>query len=145
MGMKQKKRDRSFPFLQVNQREPKPRTHGLTEIRGPYYSVVGRRYLEDLFEPMVEYVDSLKFADGSFSLMPETAVRNLIEFCHHHNVLVSTGGFVEHVLAQGSDAVRQYVAECQSSGLISSKFQRDSSPSRPMTGCGLSNWYANPD
>jgi len=65
---------------------------------------------------MVEYVDSLKFAGGSFSLMPETAVRNLIEFCHHHNVLVSTGGFVEHVLAQGSDAVRQYVAECQRLG-----------------------------
>ena len=51
-GIKQKKRDRSFPFLQVNQREPKPRTHGLTEIRGPYYSVVGRRYLEDLLELM---------------------------------------------------------------------------------------------
>ena len=56
-GMKQKKRDRSFPFLQVNQREPKPRTHGLTEIRGPYYSVVGRRYLEDLLELMAVYVE----------------------------------------------------------------------------------------
>jgi len=145
MGMKQKKRDRSFPFLQVNQREPKPRTHGLTEIRGPYYSVVGRRYLADLFELMVEYVDSLKFAGGSFSLMPETAVRNLIELCHHHNVLVSTGGFLEHVLAQGSDAVRQYVAECQRLGFDIIEFQRDSSPSRPMTGCGLSNWCANAD
>src|SRR5262245_33848007 len=51
-----------------------------------------------------------------FSLMPETAVRNLIELCHHHNVLVSTGGFLEHVLAQGSDAVRQYVAECKRLG-----------------------------
>jgi phosphosulfolactate synthase (CoM biosynthesis protein A) len=62
------------------------------------------------------YVDSLKFAGGSFSLMPEAAVRNLIELCHHHNVLVSSGGFLEHVLAQGSDAVRQYVAECQRLG-----------------------------
>src|SRR5437764_4951090 len=105
--------ERSFPFLQMNEREAKPRKRGLTEIRGPYYSVVGRRYLEDLFELVGEYVDSLKFAGGSFTLMPETAVRSLIELCHHHNVLVSTGGFLEHVLVQGSDAVRQYVAECK--------------------------------
>jgi len=52
--------ERSFPFLQVNQRGGKPRKRGLTEIRGPYYSVVGRRYLEDLFELMGAYVDSLK-------------------------------------------------------------------------------------
>src|SRR5215475_1422191 len=107
---------RSFPFLQVNQRGGKPRKRGLTEIRGPYYSVVGRRYLEDLFELMGEYVDSLKFAGGSFSLMPESAVRKVIELCHQHNVLVSTGGFLEHVLAQGSDAVKKYVAECKKLG-----------------------------
>src|SRR5204863_7573046 len=108
--------ERSFPFLQVNQREGKPRKRGLTEIRGTYYSVAGRRYLEDLFEIMGAYVDSLKFAGGSFALMPETAVRSLIELCHHHNVFVSTGGFLEHVLVQGSDAVRQYVAECKRLG-----------------------------
>ena len=114
--MKQQTSERSFPFLRINQREEKPRKRGLTEIRGPYYSVVGRRYLEDLFELMGEYVDSLKFAGGSFSLMPENAVRNLIELCHQHNVLVSTGGFLEHVLTQGSDAVKQYVAECKKLG-----------------------------
>src|SRR5215472_13809280 len=108
--------ERSFSFLRVNQRKAKPRARGLTEIRGPYYSVVGRRYLEDLFELMGEYVDSLKFAGGSFSLMPESAVRKLIELCHHHNVLVSTGGFLEHCLPRGSDAVRQYVAECERLG-----------------------------
>src|SRR4029453_14175232 len=116
MKKKPKPPERSFPFLQVNEREGKPRTRGLTEIRGPYYSVVGRRYLEDLFEMMGVYVDSLKFAGGSFSLMPESAVRNLIKLFHHHNVLVSTGGFLEHVLAHGSDAVRQYVAECERLG-----------------------------
>jgi phosphosulfolactate synthase (CoM biosynthesis protein A) len=114
--MKSKQTERSFSFLRTNEREPKPRTRGLTEIRGPYYSVVGRRYLEDLFELMGDYVDSLKFAGGSFTLMPEGAVRDLIELCHHHNVLVSTGGFLERVLAQGSDAVRQYVAECERLG-----------------------------
>jgi len=107
---------RSFPFLRINEREGKPRRHGLTEIRGPYYSVVGRRYLEDLLELMGAYVDSLKFAGGSFTLMPERAVRDIIELCHKHEVLVSTGGFVERVLVQGDDAVRQYVAQCKKLG-----------------------------
>src|SRR5437763_16428268 len=107
---------RSFPFLQFNERECKPRKRGLTEIRGPYYSVIGRRYLEDLLETMGTYVDSLKFAGGSFTLMPERAVREIIDLCHKHDVLVSTGGFIERVLAQGGDAVRQYVVECKRLG-----------------------------
>src|ERR1051325_1157796 len=115
-GPKATSTKRSFPFLQVNQRGDKPRKRGLTEIRGPYYSVVGRRYLEDLFELMGVYVDSLKFAGGSFSLMREAAIRNLIRLCHDNDVLVSTGGFLEHVLAQGSDAVKKYVAECKKLG-----------------------------
>src|SRR5947199_447193 len=113
---KPKQPQHSFPFLQVNEREGKPRKRGLTEIRGPYYSVVGRRYLEDLFETMGAYVDSLKFAGGSFTLMPEQAVRELIEVCHKHDVLVSTGGFIERVLAQGHQAAQKYVAECKKLG-----------------------------
>jgi len=100
--MKAKQPERSFSFLQINDREGKPRKRGLTEIRGPYYSVVGRRYLEDLFETMGAYVDSLKFAGGSFTLIPEPAVREIIDVCHKHDVLVSTGGFIERVLCPGS-------------------------------------------
>src|SRR5437868_14384032 len=114
--MKHKKPERSFPFLRVNERGVKPRKRGLTEIRGPYYSAYGRRHLEDLFETMGAYIDSLKFAAGSFTLMPERAVRDIIELCHKYNVLVSTGGFIERVLVQGGDAVRQYVAECKRLG-----------------------------
>ena len=113
---KSRKDKRSFPFLRVNEREGKPRKRGLTEIRGPYYSVVGRRYLEDLFETMGAYVDSLKFAGGSFTLMPERAVRGIVDLCHKNDVFVSTGGFIERVLPQGSSAVRQYVAECKKLG-----------------------------
>jgi len=116
MKPKASKGERSFPFLQINEREQKPRKRGLTEIRGPYYSVVGRRYLKDLFEMMGNYVDSLKFAGGSFTLMPNKAVKEIIDLCHKHDVLVSTGGFSERVLAQGSDAVRQYVTECKKLG-----------------------------
>jgi phosphosulfolactate synthase (CoM biosynthesis protein A) len=118
MAMKQKSKQagRSFPFLRVNEREAKPRKRGLTEIRGPYYSAIGRRYLEDLFETMGAYVDSLKFAGGSFTLMPEKTVREIIDLCHKHDALVSTGGFIERVLVQGGDAVRRYVAECKKLG-----------------------------
>src|SRR5207244_12813721 len=117
MKRKSKQPERSFPFLRINEREVKPRKRGLTEIRGPYYSIVGRRYLEDLFEMMGAYVDSLKFAGGSFTLMPEHAVQDIIKLCHKHDVLVSTGGFIERVLVQGGDAVRQCVAACQKLGV----------------------------
>src|SRR6266487_2066398 len=116
MKRRSKQPERSFSFLRVNEGQGKPRNRGLTEIRGPYYSVVGRRYLEDLLEMMGAYVDSLKFAGGSFTLMPEQAVRDIIELCHKHDVLVSTGGFIERVLAQGGEAVRKYVTECRKLG-----------------------------
>lgn len=56
--------DRAFNFLRLNQRESKPRLRGLTEIRGPYYSPMGKRYLEDVLETMGHWVDILKFAGG---------------------------------------------------------------------------------
>ena len=116
MKAKGRKVERSFPFLRLNERESKPRKRGLTEIRGPYYSAYGRRHLEDLFETMGRYIDSLKFAGGSFTLMPEGVVRDIIDLCHKHGVLVSTGGFIERVLTQGHDVVRQYVRECRNLG-----------------------------
>ncbi len=102
----------AFPFLRSNDRPHKPRTRGVTEIRGPYYSVMGPRYLEDVLETMGEHVDALKFAGGSFTLMPEPALRAILDVAHEHDVLVSTGGFVEHVLTLGPDAVDQYIDEC---------------------------------
>src|SRR5256885_6897954 len=111
-----KQPERSFPFLRINERESKPRKRGLSEVRGPYYSAYGRRHLEDLFETMGAYIDSLKFAGGSFTLMPEKAVREIIDLSHKNDVLVSTGGFLERALSQGADAVRKYVAECKRLG-----------------------------
>jgi len=77
---------------------------------------MGKRYLEDVLETMGEYVDTLKFAGGSFTLIPRPALTELIELCHHHKVLVSTGGFIEHVLAQGAGAVDRYIKECREVG-----------------------------
>jgi phosphosulfolactate synthase (CoM biosynthesis protein A) len=102
--------------LRLNPREPKPRSRGLTEVRGPYYSVVGTRYLSDVLDTMGEYVDSLKFAGGSFCLMPDTRVRELVEVCHAHAVLVSTGGFLERALPLGAEAVNRCLTICRSLG-----------------------------
>src|SRR6266481_1013557 len=93
---------RAFSFLRMNHRPGKPRRTGITEIRGPYYTPMGKRYLQDVLETMGAYVDSLKFAGGSFTLMPEKQLREIIDLAHRYNVLVSTGGFIEHVLTQGS-------------------------------------------
>src|SRR5919106_1865767 len=103
-------------LLQLNRRGEKPRSSGITEIRGPYYSVVGTRYLADLLETMGAYVDGLKFAGGSFCLMPEERVREIIELCHRHDVVVSTGGFLERVLPLGPDAVDRCLDACRALG-----------------------------
>src|SRR5947209_4024901 len=90
---------RAFDFLRVNQRPGKPRTRGVTEIRGPYYTPMGPRYLQDILETMGVYIDALKFAGGSFCHMPRPVLKGLIDLCHSHDVLVSTGGFIERVLS----------------------------------------------
>lgn len=108
--------ERAFSFLRFNDRQPKPRTQGITEIRGPYYTPMGKRYLEDVLETMGNYVDALKFAGGSFSLMPRKAVKELLDLCHEHNVVVSTGGFMERILTYGPEAVTKYIEECKSLG-----------------------------
>ncbi|MGZ3494511.1 MAG: phosphosulfolactate synthase [Thermodesulfobacteriota bacterium] len=109
-------KERAFSFLKLNDRPAKPRSRGVTEIRGPYYTPMGKRYLEDILETMGAYVDSLKFAGGSFSLMPREKVKELIDLCHRYDVLVDTGGFMEHVLTRGPEMVDRYIRECKELG-----------------------------
>jgi phosphosulfolactate synthase (CoM biosynthesis protein A) len=125
---------RAFPFVRLNERPVKPRTTGMTEIRGPYYTTLGRRALEDILETMGEWIDALKFAGGSFTLMPRHTLLAMIELCHRSNVLVSTGGFIEHMLTQGPGAVDRYINECREYGFdiveISSGFISMAAPHR---------------
>jgi phosphosulfolactate synthase (CoM biosynthesis protein A) len=107
---------KAFSSLRTNYRQEKPRTRGVTEVRGPYYTVMGKRYLSDVLETMGDYVDILKFAGGSFTLMPEKPLRELLDLAHEYNVKVSTGGFMENVLTQGKDAVDYYIKECKRVG-----------------------------
>jgi phosphosulfolactate synthase (CoM biosynthesis protein A) len=108
--------EKSFKFIRTNERGEKPRTRGITEIRGPYYSVMGKRYLQDVLETMGPYIDSLKFAGGSFVLLPPEQLKELIDLAHKHQVLVSTGGFIEYVLTQGVEAVDRYIKVCKNVG-----------------------------
>ena len=103
-------------FLQRTRRRPKPRTTGITEIRGPYYTPLGSRQLADILETMGAHIDALKFAGGSFTLMPAKELDKIISLCHQNNLLVSTGGFIEHVLTQGERAVDRYLGACRDAG-----------------------------
>jgi phosphosulfolactate synthase (CoM biosynthesis protein A) len=102
-----------FDFLMRNDRPKKARTKGITEIRGPYYSVMGKNYFSDVLETMGGFIDSLKFAGGSFALIPPRQVKELIDLAHRHDVLVSTGGFIEFVLTRGKEAVKKYIEACK--------------------------------
>ena len=108
--------DRTFEFLHHNEREEKPRDKGITEIRRPYYDPMGPRELRDILETMGQYVDIYKFSGGSFALMPEEAVTELIDVCHEFDVKVSTGGFVENVLIRDNDKVERYFKEAERLG-----------------------------
>ncbi|KAF1985141.1 sulfonate biosynthesis enzyme [Aulographum hederae CBS 113979] len=109
--------DNGYGFIRHIPRNPKPRKTGVTEIRGPYYSVMGKRYLQDVLETMGYHVDGLKFAGGSFSLFPEDRLRELIELAHEGGVYVSTGGWMEHVLMQSDySAVDKYLQKCKDVG-----------------------------
>lgn len=106
----------TFAFIPRAARSAKPRRTGLTEIRGPYYSAYGPRHLADVLETMGAWVDGIKYAGGSFALMPPDAVKAINELAHDHDVYVSTGGWIENVLRFGPDAVDRYIEEAKSLG-----------------------------
>ena len=86
------------------------------EIRGPYYSAYGPRHLADVLETMGAWVDGVKYAGGSFALMPPEAVKAINKTAHEHDVYVSTGGWIENVLRFGPDAVVRSIDEAKSLG-----------------------------
>lgn len=107
---------RGFSFLELNARQPKPRQRGVTEIRGPYYRAMGTRMLSDLLEAMGEYIDTFKFAGGTFALLPRRVTEQMIDLCHQHQVRVSTGGALEHALVRRGDNVDRFLGEAADLG-----------------------------
>lgn len=111
-------KENGFGFLRSNPRPEKPRNLGVTEVRGPYYAAYGSRHLKDLVETMGHHIDGLKFAGGSFSLMPDKAVREMIDIAHEADIYVSTGGFMEHILLHPEVFVMvdRYLQKCKDLG-----------------------------
>lgn len=112
-----------FGFIASNPLPSKPRLasgRSVTEIRGPYYNAAfGPRILADTLAITEPWVDGLKFAGGGFTIMPATAVREMVDVAHKHGVYVSTGGFIERVLATSRDRIRdveRYVTRCKDLG-----------------------------
>ena len=106
----------AFEWLQRNSRPAKPRKRGMTEIRAAYYSNFGLTYFKDILEMTGNYVDSIKFAGGSFTFMNPKKIREINDLAHQYGTLVSTGGFIEYVLTKGKDAVKKYIQECKELG-----------------------------
>jgi phosphosulfolactate synthase (CoM biosynthesis protein A) len=105
-----------FAFLETNIRPPKPRTTGVTEIRGAYYRAMGPRVLEDLLETMAEHIDTFKFAGGTFAVQPRSVTKRMIDLCHANGVKVSSGGSLEHAVVRRGDNVAKFLGECADLG-----------------------------
>ncbi|HET7569855.1 MAG TPA: phosphosulfolactate synthase [Gammaproteobacteria bacterium] len=105
-----------FDFIPRAYRPPKPRTFGMTEIRGPYYSTYGTRHLADVLEVAGEWVDGVKWAGGSFALLPRDQVRAFSDLAHKHDAYISSGGWIETVLRFGPEAVDKYLKEAKEVG-----------------------------
>lgn len=76
--------------------------------------MVGKSYIADLLEMLGEYVDGVKFAGRAFALMPHRLVRDFNDVVHRAGAYVSTGGWIEHVIARArSGNVGRYFAEAQ--------------------------------
>ncbi|CAH2056824.1 unnamed protein product [Thlaspi arvense] len=103
-------------FYEDEDRPEKPRRYGVTELRGPHYTVLNQNLLQDIFESMGHIVDGLKFAGGSHSLLPKAYIKDVIDVAHKHDVYVSTGDWAEHLLRKGPSAFKEYIEECKQLG-----------------------------
>lgn len=103
-------------FHEDEDRPEKPRRFGVTEMRGPHYTLLTQNVLQDIFESMGQFVDGLKFAGGSHSLMPKNFIKEVTDMAHKHDVYVSTGDWAEHLRGKGPSAFKEYIEECKHLG-----------------------------
>jgi phosphosulfolactate synthase (CoM biosynthesis protein A) len=98
----------ALPALALNERARKPRSVGITEVRGQYYTVVGPRYLEDLLEVAGEWIDWIKIPGPGAALTPPAVLRRMADLARASDVKLGVGGLIEKVLTQGPKAVDGY-------------------------------------
>src|SRR5699024_10351239 len=61
--------------------------------------------------------DGIKWAGGSFSLVPAGQVKAFSDIAHDNGAYVSSGGWIETGLRYGDDAVEQYLKEAKEEGV----------------------------
>src|SRR5699024_11038026 len=103
--------DGSFNLVPPADGPARPRSFRTTEIRAPYYSTFGTRHLQDVFDVAGPWVDGIKWAGGSFALLPTEQVRKFSDIAHANDAYVSSGGWIETVLRYGDEAVDAYLKE----------------------------------
>ncbi|KAL5972837.1 hypothetical protein ACLOJK_039643 [Asimina triloba] len=125
-------------FYEDEDRPEKPRRYGMTEMRGPHYSLPNQEALQilcqdlgsyenggwndvglevvDILESLGQFVDGLKFSGGSHSLLPKSFIKEITDVAHRHDVYVSTGDWAEYLLRKGPSAFEQYLEECKQLG-----------------------------
>ena len=68
---------------------------------------------------MGQFVDGLKFAGGSHSLMPKSYIKEVTNMAHKHNVYVSTGDWAEHLIRKDPSAFKEYIEVSEIKALTS--------------------------
>lgn len=100
--------NRSLPDAVLNEREEKPRSAGITEVRGPYYTIAGPNYLEDLYNLAGEWIDWLKIPGPGIVLTPKSTLIRIAELSHENNIQLSAGGLIEALIPQGKKSIDGY-------------------------------------
>jgi phosphosulfolactate synthase (CoM biosynthesis protein A) len=72
--------------------------------------------LADVLDVAGQWVDGVKWAGGSFALLPREQVRAISDLTHDHDAYISSGGWIETVLRHGPDAVDHYLKEAKEAG-----------------------------
>ncbi|KAG6394034.1 hypothetical protein SASPL_144610 [Salvia splendens] len=98
-------------LFEEEDRPEKPRRYGVTEMRGPHHSLFSQNLLQDVFDSMGQFVDGLKFAGGSHSLIPKSYIKEMTNLAHKHNVYVSTGDWAEYLQRGGPSAFKDYIED----------------------------------
>ena len=106
----------AFNFVPRAWRPAKPRRAGMTEIRAPHYWAYGTRHMQDVFDVAGPWIDGIKWAGGSFALLPPEQIKAINQIAHDNDAYVSSGGWIETVLRYGDAAVDQYLEEAKEVG-----------------------------
>jgi phosphosulfolactate synthase (CoM biosynthesis protein A) len=101
---RQSANERAFPSLRINERPPKPRTRGITEICGPYYTPLGPRHLEDILERWAHTFAELE-TEGTRD--PKRAIAQAKRFLDAgaYMIMIESEGITENVKTWRTDVV----------------------------------------